>query len=423
MDSLRVEYMVVVETKNNFCNSIKAFNHLLEGNDSIQIEKGKKIKFKNLEIQYNLQTGELSDKEQRFFHMKFTLSQIDKINEFTSFLKIIKETVHTTTNKVPISLWDDTSFYYANMAYPLIHEIENLMRKFLTKFSITKLGSNWTEKNIPEEVIKSTRKRDPNEENKEDKNSQKKNVKGREANVLYQTDFIQLLNFLSEKINTSDAQEIIKIVKKAKNVSDINLEELKAYIPTNNWDKYFSSIVDFNLEYLEDKWKKLYELRCKVAHNNYLNKKDFEDICKYVEELKPKLQKVIDEMDKVILSEEDQDIIAESFAMNTNTLYGEYINKWKYFEKVIFDLVVENDKDINSKELAKYRYSPARLINILKEKNIISNEIIEKVNFLRQLRNTMVHEVQMTVDESQIRIAIEMLNTCLNEIKNIKKMV
>jgi hypothetical protein len=71
MENIRVEYIILVETKNAFCNSIKAFNNLLEVNDDINIGKNKIIKFQDIDISYEVQTGELNDKEQRFFHTKF----------------------------------------------------------------------------------------------------------------------------------------------------------------------------------------------------------------------------------------------------------------------------------------------------------------------------------------------------------------
>jgi HEPN domain-containing protein len=68
---------------------------------------------------------------------------------------------------------------------------------------------------------------------------------------LYQTDFIQLIHFLSGKIKTSDVKGLLENINKAKDISELSLDELKSYIPTNNWDKYFSDIVEFEWEYFE----------------------------------------------------------------------------------------------------------------------------------------------------------------------------
>jgi hypothetical protein len=401
MENIRVEYIILVETKNAFCNSVKAFNNLLEVNDDIKIEKNKIIKFKGLDISYEVQTGELNDKEQRFFHTKFTCKQVEKINEYSNFLRVVRDILVRVTGKQPVSLWDDVSFYYANKSYPLIHEIENLMRKLLTKFAVTKFDTNWTDKNIPEEV----------------KTSVKNQSSNNDANYLYQTDFIQLIHFLSGKIKTSDVKGLLENISKAKDISELNLDELKSYIPTNNWDKYFSNIVEFEWEYFEKRWRKLYDLRCKVAHNNFLNKKDYEDICRLVDELKPKLQKAIDEMDKVSISTEDQEILAESFAVNTNAVYGEFINLWKIFEKELFDLIVKNQGDEPLKDVERYRFMPDRIARILVDKGLLSREFLIEVQKLRHLRNVMVHEVDISISETEIISKIDLLRMCLNQIR------
>ncbi len=404
MENIRVEYIVLVDTRNSFCNSIKSFNHLLEVNDNIKIEKGKTIKYKEIEILYEVQTGEINEKEQRFFHTKFTCEEDEKINEYSEFLRVIRDILIKVTGKQPVSLWDDISFYYANKAYPLIHEIENLMRKLLTKFAVTKFESNWTDKNIPEEV----------------KLSVKNQILNNDANYLYQTDFIQLINFLSGKIKTSDINGLLESIKKVKEISELSLEELKSYIPTNNWDKYFSKVVEFEWEYLEKRWQKLYILRCKVAHNNFLIKRDYEDICRYVEELKPKLVKAIDELDKVKILEEDQETLAETFAVNTNAAYGEFINLWKFLEKELFDLLVINQSGEPTKDIERLRYNSMQMLRILSQNGIINREMIMEIEKLRHLRNTMVHEVDIKIVEVELVQRIDILKNIIDEVKNIK---
>jgi hypothetical protein len=402
MENIRVEYIILVETKNAFCNSIKAFNNLLEVNDDIKIEKNSKvIKFKGLDISYEVQTGELNDKEQRFFHTKFTCKQVEKINEYSNFLRVVRDILVRVTGKQPVSLWDDVSFYYANKSYPLIHEIENLMRKLLTKFAVTKFDTNWTDKNIPEDIKISVKNKSSNND----------------ANYLYQTDFIKLSVFLSGNIKTPELKGLLENISKAKNISELNLEELQSYIPTNNWNKYFSKIVDFEWSFFEKRWEQLYELRCKVAHNNFLTKRDYEDICRLVNELKPKLQIAIDEMDKVSISTEDQEILAESFAVNTNAVYGEFINLWKIFEKELFDLVVKNQEDKPLKEVERYRFMPDKIARILVDKGLLSSEFLMEVQKLRHLRNVMIHEVDISISETEIISKIDLLKICLNQIR------
>ncbi|UOQ96091.1 HEPN domain-containing protein [Hymenobacter sp. 5317J-9] len=374
----------------------------MSSNDDIKIEKGNVIKFKDLTLSYEVQTGEVNDKEQRFFHTKFVCKEINKIEEYSTFLRSVRDIFFKITGKQPVSLWDDISLYYATKAYPMIHEIENLMRKFLTKFSITKLESNWIDKNIPEEV----------------KTSVKSNSSNNDANYLYQTDFIQLINFLSGKIKTSSVSGLLDIIKGTNNVSELNLDELKSFIPTNNWDRYFSSIVEFEWDYLEKRWRKLYDLRCKVAHNNFLNKKDYDDVLRYFGELKPKLQTALDKMDEVKVSDEDQEELAESFAISSNSYYEDFINDWKLLEYLLVSLVAKLDGSDESL-LLKKGHNPRIFMKVLFERGLIDSSFVMKFDHLRNLRNDIVHNLHYNASENDIRMIYPTLKWCIGLIKGL----
>ncbi|MFG3826309.1 hypothetical protein ACGI6H_34825, partial [Escherichia coli] len=59
-------------------------------------------------------------------------------------------------------IWDDISKYYSIQAYPLIHEIENLMRKLITKFMIHNVGLSWTKDSVPKEFSEALKKSEKN---------------------------------------------------------------------------------------------------------------------------------------------------------------------------------------------------------------------------------------------------------------------
>jgi hypothetical protein len=129
------------------------------------------------------------------------------------------------------------------------------------------------------------------------------------------------------------------------------------------------------------------------------------------------LQKAIDEMDKVSISTEDQEILAESFAVNTNTVYGEYINLWKIFEKEIFELMVKNQGEEPLKEIERYRFMTDRAARILFDKGLLSRELLMEIQKLRHLRNVMVHEVDISISENEIISKIDLLRMCLTQIR------
>lgn len=175
---MKVEYLIIIDSNNPFCRDKKSFDNFLQSNADISI-KGNVFKHKLLEVEYELQGGENEADKNRFFHIKLTSKDDSKIDEFQDLLKATRTLLHMAFDKRPQILWDDISFYYSEKAYPIIHEIENLMRKLITKFMLTNVGLGWTRDTVPEELKKSTRTEPANNNN-----------------YLYETDFKDLSTFL-----------------------------------------------------------------------------------------------------------------------------------------------------------------------------------------------------------------------------------
>ena len=92
-----------------------------------------------------------------FFHLKFICNKENQLNEFNKFLRQVREILSKIAGVAPQVLWDDIGFYYARQAYPLIYEIENIMRKLITKFLFINVGLAWANENTPQEVNNSIR--------------------------------------------------------------------------------------------------------------------------------------------------------------------------------------------------------------------------------------------------------------------------
>lgn len=60
-------------------------------------------------------------------------------------------------------LTDDISTEISNKIYPLINELENLLRRYIAKFFTQKIGIDWWEKAVPDKVIEKTKLRTGNE--------------------------------------------------------------------------------------------------------------------------------------------------------------------------------------------------------------------------------------------------------------------
>lgn len=406
MEKLKVEYLVIINTENSFCNSKRAFNNLLSSFDDISISKNK-IKHNGLEVSYELQTGEIQPNSQRFFHLKITCLDSAKIEAFQGLLKAIRGILNKASNKPPQKIWDDISKYYSIKAYPFIHDIENMMRKLITKFMLINIGLGWEKEAIPEAVKRSSR------------------TKPKDSNYLYEVDFIELSTFLFEKYGTVDVNVLFEKINSAKDLTGLNLDDLKSTIPISNWERYFSPLVDCDDTYLEKRWTKLYDYRCKVAHNNEFRKVDYEETIKLYKEVKEKLQKAIDNLDKIKLSDADKEFVAESIAGTTNELYGVFLNKWKIFTLQVYTILEVNkqlfEKHISGtptafRGLERYRHSVLQMARLLRKIRLINTTEFDMIVALNKKRNHMVHESEFVISEVELRRDIEILDEIASEL-------
>src|SRR5262249_55881546 len=100
---------------------------------------------------------------------------------------------------------------------------------------------------------------------------------------------------------------------------------LQDFIPQSNWKRYFGGLVDCDDSYLDSRWKKLYELRCKVAHNALMTGKDLEDAQKLIAEVKPKLLDAIAKLPRVTVPREGVELVGEPAAGGVNAVVGDFI--------------------------------------------------------------------------------------------------
>jgi len=398
--TFRVEYLIIIESKDSFCSSVASFNHLLKSNDDIDI-KANRLIYKDLACDYEVQTGSTNNDAERFFHIWITCQDVAKLDVFEEMLRAIRVLLSKAGNKQPQVLWDDISLHYANKSYPVIHDIENLMRKLITKFMLTNIGLGWTKEAIPQEVIDSIRVKDKNTI----------------QNYLYEVDFIQLSNFLFKEYSTANTKRLLDKICQAKLITEIDIDELKSLVPSSNWERYFSPIVKCDSDFLKVRWEKLYELRCKVAHNKLVTKSDHEEIKSLVDETKPKLQSAIESLEQLQISQEDREQVADNVASSISDLYAEFINYWQHSHTLLYELAL-----LTASEEEKPRLIPARnnirsLLNILaKKKQVISRGLRSRMLELFKFKNVIVHNSDVVFPEENIKQRIVELAMCYSEI-------
>lgn len=395
----KVEYLCTLNSDGDFCTSISGFSSLLESYEKLKID-GNKIIWGEAEFHFEIFDGTVLNSKHKFFHLRLTNSVNENKADFLAVLKVIRTILSKVNNNQPPEiLWDDISSEYAVLSYPVIHELENLMRKLITKFMITKVGLSWTKDNIPREVAESI----------------KSTSTSKKQNYIYDTDFIQLSNFLFKEYTTANTDEFVEKIKKAKNISDLNLDDLKKIVPLSNWTRYFNPIVECTSDELKSKWDKLYILRCKVAHNNFMDEDDFENLISNSDKVKSIIQDAIRNLDKVIIDEEEKEELAENAAINLNKYYGEFVVKWKEVESILATLNLKNPD-------SKKSFSSMYIIQYLYELGYVNEKEMENFNDLRGLRNLIVHESNLNLNEIKLNSAFKDLdfwNAKLTKISHI----
>jgi uncharacterized protein YutE (UPF0331/DUF86 family) len=397
---LVTEYLIIVdrtasEAFYHLCDKVGEFNKLLQTDSDIAVEKNT-IKYKNsLKLGYEVKTNKVEGKEQRFFHVKVTFDGDDKdVEEYTKILRSVRGTVHRAGGQ-PETLWDDVSLYYSYKAYPLIHKIENLMRKLIAYFMLTTVGKEWVAEASPVIVREAI-----------DKSKRKQYL-----DVLHQIDFIHLGDFLFKAYQTKDVPKLFDAIIKAKKLEDLNLDDLKGYIGKSNWERYFSKFVACSDEYLDKRWKQLYDLRCMVAHNVLIGKSDYDKIVQLVSEVEEYLQKAIDNIDKVHVPKEDREQVAENVASNISVSYGDFLQLYRGFEKAIVDVSAEWAGNNQPKFV-----TPVQTLRALRDKDIIDDEFLQEGLALIQFRNRLVHDANSTFTEQEIRNTISRLEEFISSL-------
>lgn len=390
---LENEYLIIINQESSntiftLCNSKERFNELIESDTDLQV-RAKEIKFKRKSYKYNVKKGNIKGKKQYFFYLSLGFKGQEKdLDLYRELLRKVK-TIFRNDNTIIETLRDDLSFYYSQLAYSLVHNIENLMRKFITYFMIINVGKDWVTESSPEQV----------------KDALDKSKRKQYFDVLQQLDFKHLGDFLFKDYSNKDISLLINKIKTIENKT-FDLEELKVFIPQSNWDKYFKDIVECDDQYLKQRWEKIYELRNKIAHTSYFTKGDFDDINLLVNEVKEKLEKAFRNIDKINVLDEDKEQISENIAINVNQDIGEYLLYWKDIEKYLYSFIDDNQN--KNKSFLSF-------VNKLKDNKYFDDIIVNKIFNTYNEKNKLIHELDIIENDK--------LQSLKNNIKVLNKSI
>lgn len=292
---IKVEYLLPFKTDEGICCNKETFIALLSTNSNFEIGDNF-LTYKKQKYKYELNIFNIKKKNSTVFNIIFKHTKLT--NEYKELLKAFRKTVGNHMEDNIQVIWDGISFEWSKELYPKIYTVENLMRMLISKFMLTKIGVGWHEKTIPKVVKESI------------KSSERKKEK---HNILYEVDFIQLLYFLFNEYTDKEISKLpdylSKKIKEGK-VKEITEQTIEGYIPQNNWDRYFSEKVEMKSDELRRKWEKLYDIRCKIAHNKSLDLDEYNNGNKICSDITEVLEESISNIAKINISEKNKETIS-----------------------------------------------------------------------------------------------------------------
>jgi hypothetical protein len=281
-----------------------------KGKYSIE-DNGLTIKIKPLDT-----ASTLYDLIEAGFLLKVVSSDFERIEQFRlPFLIHLRNRLAFSHIRI---LTDDISTEISNKAYPLINELENLLRRYISKFFTQKIGLDWWTKAVPDRVIDKTKLRQENE-----------NV----FSKLVETD-LTLIDFddlgeiiYKHKLGFNRPENLIENLFKIETVEELN--KLKSDLDSN-YNRFFKQ--NFKDLDFDKKWKQLFKIRNKVAHNNLFVIDDLNNTLSLHNDLKTIILNAEEKIDDFKFSLEEQVAIREIISETKS--YAEKIESPKILGKI-----------------------------------------------------------------------------------------
>lgn len=222
-------------------------------------------------------------------------------------------------------LKDDISTKLAVDLYPLLNKIENCLRSFLVKFFIQKVGLNWWEVTAPKPVQDKVKIRRSGNEPQFSEYI--------DCDVTF-CDFDDLGELIYKQTTGFNSPD--KIVDKIMNTCSVeDLNKLKNELQ-GNYTKYFKE--SFQDKQFDKKWKELFAIRNRIAHNNLMtanDKKIAEENTSYIIDVIREAEKLIKNFsftmeDKQAFFDASVSIVNENLELSKDEDSGEGVEDQNY---------------------------------------------------------------------------------------------
>ena len=242
-------------------------------------------------------------------------SELEKFR--LNFLIHLRRKLNFTNIRI---LRDDVSTKISNEIYPLINQVENLLRRYLVKFFTQKIGVEWWDVTAPKSISDKIGLRKGNEKNFS-------NLVDTDVTLI---DFDDLGELIYKQTTGFNKQEnIISRVMNSETIDDLN--NLKQELQ-GNYTKYFKEAFQDNN--FEKKWKTLFEIRNKVAHNNLFVHNDLEIAQQLVSDLTIIINDAESKIDEFKFSIEEQEALRQATIEAVKVAESQNVSKEKTLEKL-----------------------------------------------------------------------------------------
>ncbi|PHI18177.1 hypothetical protein CEQ90_19340 [Lewinellaceae bacterium SD302] len=213
-------------------------------------------------------------------------------------LRHLRETLKFAHIRV---LQDDISSEIANQLYPKINAVENMLRRYLIKFFIQRVGMGWWDVTATPKMIEKVRNRLRNRSN--------------QFSYFIDSDIefadFDDLGLLIYKQSTG-FNEPEKVLERLMNIDTVHeLEELKAGLQ-GNYTKYFKTF--FRDKNFEKQWKEMSRIRNKVAHQATFFHAELKKGIELSNSLTNIIQEAEKHIDEIVLSLKEKQAIHQAAA-------------------------------------------------------------------------------------------------------------
>ena len=358
MEEYKYELLVIDTDGKSQIKTVRALSHAITGSDVLwctpQIESKQKyscIKDKNIETKITKM-----DDAESITNIVESVFLIEIISTDFSALEKIRYPFLLSLRKIGFSnirvLTDDISTEISCKIYPIINKVENSLRRYIALFFTLKIGVKWFGVTVPQATQTKIAGRKDNEQI---------------FSKLIDTD-VRLIDFddLGEiiyKQNTgfNKQENIIDKIMRLNTPEDIR--QLQSDIQ-NNYNKYFKETFQTNA--FEKKWKSLFEIRNKVAHNNLFLLSDLDTAQQLESELIGIIESATKKINSFKFSIEEQESIVQA-TIDSEEAKPQNENDANAFPDTnINDSKIINERESSETEVGKY-ISQDQIVDLLNQ--------------------------------------------------------